>query len=110
VVLNYIFIKRYGYCAAAYTTLVCYIVYVMAHYLFMRRICNQYMNGVVVYKPSVLLTVFTVFLAAGFALMMTYNYPVFRYSVIALMLLAMILWRKRIVRAFRHIMSLRKAR
>jgi hypothetical protein len=41
---------------------------------------------------------------------MTYNYPVFRYSVIALMLLAMILWRKRIVRTFRHIMSLRKAR
>ena len=31
-------------------------------------------------------------------------------SVIALMLLAMILWRKRIVRTFRHIMSLRKAR
>lgn len=110
VILNYIFIKRYGYCAAAYTTLVCYIVYVMAHYLFMRRICNRYMNGVVVYKPSVLLTVFAVFLAAGFALMMTYNYPVFRYSIIAIMLLVMILWRKRIVRTFRHIMSLRKAR
>ena len=110
VVLNYIFIKRYGYCAAAYTTLVCYIVYVMAHYLFMRRICNRYMNGIVVYKPSVLLTVFAVFLAAGFALMMTYNYPVLRYSVIAVMLLAMILGRKRIVRTVRHIMSLRKAR
>lgn len=40
-VLNYIFIKRFGYLAAAYTTLVCYIVYSLMHCRFARRVCKQ---------------------------------------------------------------------
>lgn len=34
VVLNYIFIKMFGYVAAAYTTLVCYIIFAFSHYIY----------------------------------------------------------------------------
>ena len=38
IVLNYIFIQKYGYVAAAYTTLVCYILYFCFHYVISYRI------------------------------------------------------------------------
>lgn len=38
IVLNYIFIRRYGYVAAAYTTLVTYILYFLFHYLMALKI------------------------------------------------------------------------
>ena len=38
IILNYIFIPKYGYVAAAYTTLVTYILYFMFHYIFARKI------------------------------------------------------------------------
>lgn len=42
--LNSIFIPRFGFVAAGYTTLVCYIFYSMIHYIFMKKICLQ--NGI----------------------------------------------------------------
>lgn len=38
IVLNYIFIKRYGYVAAAYTTLATYFLYFLFHYLIAMKI------------------------------------------------------------------------
>ena len=36
VLLNWIFINKYGYTAAGYTTLVCYVAYSIAHYIMMK--------------------------------------------------------------------------
>ena len=38
VVLNYLFIPRYGYIVAAYTTLVTYVLYFVFHYLLAKKI------------------------------------------------------------------------
>lgn len=38
IILNYIFIPIYGYLAAGYTTLFCYILYSFAHYAFQRKV------------------------------------------------------------------------
>lgn len=110
VILNYIFIRIYGYYAAAYTTLFCYIVYVMAHYIFMRRVCNRYMGGIVVYKPSILLLIYGGFMGAGFILMLTYNYPVVRYSIIAVALIVIIIKRKDVARIVRRLLEIRKSK
>lgn len=42
VILNYIFINIYGYFAAGYTTLFCYILYSLAHYVFQRRVAKEH--------------------------------------------------------------------
>ena len=110
VVLNYIFIPIYGYYAAGYTTLVCYIVYVLTHYTFMRKICASYLGGVEIYTPKTLLKIYAGFTGCGFALMVTYQHPVVRYGIIAAAMIIVFLQRKMIVRVLRQIISLRKQR
>lgn len=41
VVLNYYFINIFGYIAAAYTTLICYILFALAHYTFMNVVLKK---------------------------------------------------------------------
>ena len=74
----------------------------------MRRVCNQYMGGVVVYKPSTLLLIYGSFLVAGFLLMLTYNYPLVRYGAIVVMLVTAVINRRRITKVIGQIMALRK--
>ncbi len=42
IVLNYIFIPRYGYVAAAYKTLATYFLYFLFHYFLSKRIVGRY--------------------------------------------------------------------
>ena len=40
-VLNFIFIRIYGFVAAGYTTLICYIIYFFIHYVIVIRTCKE---------------------------------------------------------------------
>ena len=57
IVLNYIFINKYGYVAAAYTTLFTYILYFIFHYFLAKRIEGNYVfsNRIIVLSSGVLL-------------------------------------------------------
>ena len=50
ILLNYIFIRSYGYVAAAYTTLITYLLFFMFHYYLSRKIegRNLFSNGTIV--------------------------------------------------------------
>lgn len=108
VALNYVFIKIYGYLAAAYTTLFCYIVFVLAHYIFMRKICNKYLHGEKVYNPRFLMIFYIVFICLGFGLMTTYNFPVLRYGIIVAVIIILIICRKRIAEIVKNLISLKR--
>jgi len=108
VVLNYLFIPVCGYYAAGYTTLVCYIIYVLAHYMFMRKVCVSYLDGVKVYDPKILLSIYIGFIFCGFVLMLTYRCPIVRYGIIAAAMIALFLRRGQIVQGLRQLLSLRK--
>lgn len=41
IILNFIFIRRFGFIAAAYTSLVCYILFSVAHFLFSKLVAKQ---------------------------------------------------------------------
>ena len=107
VILNYIFIKRFGYLAAGYTTLFCYIVFVIAHYVFMKRICIKYLNGIKVYNTNILILLYCIFIVCGFALMATYKYPIIRYGVIAAVIIVLVIFRKRVIDVGKELLSLR---
>ena len=79
IVLNYIFIPIFGYYAAGYTTLFCYIVYVVAHYIFMQKVCKENLDGVKVYDIRILMGISIVFMVIGFSFMITYSNLVIRY-------------------------------
>ena len=103
--LNLVFIRMFGYYAAGYTTLVCYIIFSMMHYYFMSKICKRKMNDVKVYKKSVLLGISALFLVIGFILMPTYKYPLIRYSIIVVILLIAIIRFKKIMEFVKKVMG-----
>ena len=108
IVLNYYFIKKYGYFAAGYTTLFCYIIFALMHYIFMKKICRAKMNGEIVYDSKILAAITIVFLALGFIYLFSYKYIFLRYSISAVIFLAIIIKRKYILRHFKIVLENRK--
>lgn len=98
IVLNYIFIKLFGYVAAGYTTLVCYALYATLHYLVMRKICKTNLEGVQPYNLKILLAITFCFLAIGFTTLLTYGNSIVRYAFAAAILVAIVCNFKRIKR------------
>lgn len=108
VILNYIFINIFGYIAAGYTTLVCFIVYAFAHYVFMRKVCNECCDGKYPYETRKILKITIPFLLAGFAFMATYNSPVIRYGLVGVAFIVAFILRGHIILVVKRIMDLKR--
>ena len=106
--LNYVFIKQFGYYAAGYTTLFCYMIYVVGHYLFMRKVCNDFLDGLKVYSLKWLLLISGVFLSVGFVFLFTYKNIIVRYVLIVALAVALIWNRALIMKYVRQFVDLRK--
>lgn len=92
IVLNVIFIPRFGYLAAGYTTLFSYIILTIMHYAYMKYICNKEGIGQIYSIRFVLAISVGVFLMA-FLCMALYPFFVIRY--VLLLGLLIILFIKR---------------
>jgi len=108
VVLNYIFIKQFGYIAAGYTTLVCFMVFSITHYIFMRKVCCDCCNGEYPYDTRKIIFITVPFLIAGFLFMATYNYPVIRYGLVGAAVIVAIIMRKKIIAVVKKIMNIKE--
>lgn len=108
IVLNYMFIDWFGYMAAGYTTLVCYIIYAVCHYIGMNRTCKDNIDNVRPYKTKTLLLISLVFMGIGFIFLFTYNYPVIRYALLLTIVVVTIIMRKKIFSFVKELLSLRK--
>ena len=102
--LNYIFIRQFGYVAAAYTTLVCYMIYALIHYYVMAYICKQ--NGIEIHSIFDMKSVGALSLlmlsVVGIMLAIYHNY-IIRYIVIMVIIIAICLNHKRIINMVRQI-------
>ncbi|MDE5916918.1 MAG: oligosaccharide flippase family protein, partial [Oscillospiraceae bacterium] len=107
VVLNYIFINMFGYIAAGYTTLFCYVIYSVCHYIFMNIVCNKFCDGVKPYNLIIILLITLPFLTLGFVMLFTYSYPLIRYSLIVLILICAVIFRKKLLGVVKSFRSLR---
>ena len=108
VLLNYICIQWWGYIAAAYTTLICYIVYVICHYILMKKACEENNVQEKVYDNKILIGLSLIFMVVGFAVMFTYYCTPARYGLIILIIAAAIWQRKRLMKLGQSFMKLRK--
>lgn len=106
--LNYIFIDIFGYYAAGYTTLLCFMVYAAMHYIFMKKICRDYLDGTQAYSTKTLLIITSFFMAFGFAILFTYKTPVLRYSCIATLVLAVIIKRVYLIDTVKSLINMKK--
>jgi len=95
ILFNYIFIPIFGYYAAGYTTLFCYILYTVGHYCFMRFICR--IQGIEnVYNTKLLMFGSLVFIATGILISFTYTNKLLRLIIAMLIMVVIIGYRKRI--------------
>ncbi|MBO4952673.1 MAG: oligosaccharide flippase family protein [Lachnospiraceae bacterium] len=66
VLLNILFVPMFGYVAAAYTTLFCYIIYSYSHYMFCLKICKKELDGkfILETKSFGIISVIVIFLSS----------------------------------------------
>ena len=105
VVLNYFCISSFGYYAAGYTTLLCYILYAMLHYYFMQKICKEELNNTRVFSLKAIFVISAGFMAVGFLISIFYNKVVIRYVIIVVIMSGILRLRKRMIRYIRLIRS-----
>lgn len=97
VVLNAIFIPIFGFIAAGYTTLVCYLVFMIMHYLFMRKICKREIKGEQIYDLRFVVISSGIICLCGLACVMVYDIWVIRYCIIALAVVVVALKKDKII-------------
>lgn len=106
--LNYLFIDVFGYIAAGYTTLFCFMIYALLHYCFMQKICKEYLNDAQAYNTKSLLLITLTFLALGFVILTTYKRPMLRYSLIVILAQVVLIKRKYIFNALKNLVNTKK--
>lgn len=82
VFLNWLMIPVFGYAAAGYTTLICYIVYDLGHYFFMKIVLKKHNIGEEIYDAKFILILSVTVLIAMMGMTMIYHKKVLRYIVI----------------------------
>ena len=108
IALNFYCIRAFGYIAAGYTTLVCYIAYTLFHYFAFANTCRKHGIDQSPYDTKLFLLVSVLFTAVGLSAMALYNMPLIRYLLAGIIVIAAIVRRKRIISIYRDIKSGRK--
>ena len=94
VVLNYFFLETIGYQFASYTTLLCFVIFSLMHYLFMRKICADNFGNIQPYESKILLMMSIFLVLTGLSLMWSYQYEEIRYALLVLISITIALKRK----------------
>lgn len=97
IVLNVIFIPVYGYVAAAYTTLACYVLYSLGHYIVGGKILkdNTGFNAIIDIKTTLILSVAIIIISCIIHLI--FDWIVIRYMIILIGAVAAFIKRKLIM-------------
>ena len=97
IVLNAIFIPLFGFIAAGYTTLVCYLFFMLAHYYFMKRICDKKLEGAKIFDTKFIIYSCVILCGVSAGCMILYNGYIIRYLLMLSILLIIVSFRKKIL-------------
>lgn len=108
IVLNILFIPRFGYFAAGWTTLFSYMLLTLLHYILMKRACRK--NGIKkeIFQNKLLLGISGGVVASAFVSMGMYRLSYLRYVVLALIILMILVFRKKLLSIVREMEKERK--
>jgi hypothetical protein len=102
-VLNYFGIKWFGFIAAAYTTLFCYIVFALCHYIYMTASVKKALGVSHVFQSGRLVVLSAAVLAVTIFMIFFYDKIVIRYGINLAILLAAWLKRDFILAMYRKV-------
>ena len=103
VILNAIFIPKFGFVAAAYTTLASYLILAILDYVYMRVICKKKNIDPDLYNIKGLALLVVILGFIGFLAMSLYNYPIIRYSIITVVFIIMFIFREKLMKLFKSV-------
>lgn len=92
-ILNYVCIRHWGYLAAGYTTLFCYIVFCVVHHINLRKLCKEKCENSQIFTAKTVTTISAIFLVSIAIIMLAYPYNWLRYALAVA--LAMYTYKKR---------------
>ncbi len=101
VILNYIFIKKFGYIAAGYTTLFSYILYSIGHFIFMKKVCKKHADGIDYYDNRTILIISVLFTLISLLIIPIYQNIIIRYVFIVVIVLLLAVNYKKIMKALK---------
>ena len=97
IILNAIFLPVFGYIAAAYTTLFCYIIFMLMHYLFAMKVIRKQKISTPIYNNKMIFLFSAVITVVGLGCMATYMFLPVRITLIAAILIAAFILRNKII-------------
>lgn len=95
IILNYIFIRIFGFVAAGYTTMVCYALLSLFHYFNVNR-----KGFASIFNNKFFLIISIVLIVFSLIISILYSYPLLRYCFISILILALFIKRKIILDVF----------
>lgn len=85
-ILNYIFIKIYGYMAAAYTTLLSYILFALFQGVWAKKICKEYgIESGTIYNDRYMIALAVITTLISLSGILFYGNTILRYGVVILL-------------------------
>lgn len=105
IILNYFCIKKFGYEAAAYTTLFSYAFLSFFHFIMMKKTLKENKVNHTIFNLKLLIVLSTFILTFSLLIKVLYNYLIIRYSLLIVIMILLIMQRKRIIQL---IMKLKK--
>lgn len=103
IVLNYFFIKKFGYQAAAYTTLICYTLLSVFHYCIMRYICKMEEIEQQIYDIKLIVLLFFMIIMCAVFISFLFEYLFIRFFILIIIILFAVKKKEVLVRAFRKL-------
>lgn len=104
IILNALFIPQFGFIAAGYTTLVCYIIHAFLHYLVMNAACKKNNLSInYVFSPNIVLLISVLFCLFLVAITTLYKWIVLRYIFIGALVLVALLNKNKVAQALNEI-------
>ena len=105
VLLNAVFIPKYGYIAAGYTTLVCYILYALLHCCFMQKVVKDNLGNVQIYNLKLIAGIGALLIVCAAIVMCTYTVTILRYFLLASGIVVTLMKHKAIVKVLKDVRS-----
>lgn len=96
ILLNYIGITKFGYMAAAYITLFCYILFAVAHYIYMTVSVKKELGVEKVFETRRLLILSAAILVGGLLVVILYDQFILRYLLV-LVIMAIAVWKRKVI-------------
>ena len=110
IVLNYIFIPKYGFIVAAWTTLISYIIFALCGYITMNMAKKKHNITEYIYDSKFILNFSILFLIFGILVFINYNNIYMRIILIALVLIVIIIKHKKVINIIYRYIDIIKAK